>query len=170
MLFLIMNAIGIILGLVLGYGYFKSKSTISKKKGWTWAIGSFIVCVVFFNVITTFVNVSNDNRNDQAVEDMKQQYEEKGNKNSDTFKNLRISIQTEEQKRTIDHYIYVANYNKNQTFKGKVHVELMRDDKKVAEHTTEMITLKPGEKKEVTFFKGPRKYDSYKWQWQGELK
>jgi hypothetical protein len=168
--FLIMSGIGTFFGIFAAYFAYLKKSAVSKRSGWIWAIGSFIFCVVFFNVIMNFVNLSNDQRKEEAFSVMERQYEEKGEKNSESLKNLRLSIQTDSQTKSISHYIYVANFNEKQTYKGKVHVELIRDDEKVAEYTTKTLTLKPGEKQEVTFFKGPRKYDFYRWEWQGNLK
>lgn len=168
--FLIMSGIGVVFGIISGYFAYIKKRRVSKRAGWLWAIGSFIFCLVFFNVIMTFANFSNDQRKDEAFSVMERQYEEKGEKSSESIKNLRLSVQTDSQSNTIDHYIYVANFNEKQTFNGKVHVELVRDDEIVAEYTTKTLTIKPGEKRGVTFFKGPRKYDFYRWEWQGNLK
>ncbi|MED1865907.1 lipopolysaccharide export LptBFGC system permease protein LptF [Fictibacillus halophilus] len=168
--FLIMSGIGVFFGIFAAYFAYLKKSPESKKAGWMWAIGSFLFCVIFFNVIMTFVDISNDNRKEEAFEVLDKQYKEQGDKENESLNNVRLSIKTDSQTKSISHYIYVGNYNNKRTYKGKVHVELVKDNEVVEEYTTKSITIKPGEKQEVTFFKGPRSYDSYRWEWEGTLR
>jgi hypothetical protein len=59
---------------------------------------------------------------------------------------------------------------KRKTFTGEIFIRVKDDNKKVGEITTEKITLKPGEKRMIDSYTGPKYYDEYSWKWLGELK
>jgi hypothetical protein len=169
--FSVMNGVGLILGLIFGLGLYNHKSKISKAKGIMWGIGSFLACMIVFNGIIAFVEFMDQKRKESAFVELDERFESRGDENKESYKNLELVVSTEELKRTTYHNIYVANFNEKFTYHGKIKVKLLnKDEIIITEHTTESITIKPGEKKEINSFEYDKWYYTYSWRWLGELK
>ncbi len=166
-----MNGLALILGVIFGVLLYNWKSkAVSKRAGWIWACSVFAGIMIFFNAIIGISNHMDEKRMQEAFSMLDQQMIKEGNPNKESGENLRLTIKTATVTRTIDHHVYVGNFNKAKAFNGKVHVMLYKDNKIIAEDTSLEFTLMPGEKKKVNIFSGPRNYDSFKWEWVGELK
>ncbi len=167
---IIMNGLALVLGVLFAVLLYNWKSkTVGKMSGWIWAGAVFAGIMVFFNAIIGISNDLDEKRMKEAFAILDQQMIEAGNPNEESWDNVRLTIKTASVKRTIDHHVYVGNFNHEKTFKGKVYVALYKDHKMIAEDTSLEFTLNPGEKKEINIFSGPSSYDSYRWEWIGEL-
>lgn len=165
------NLLAFILALIFGIGYYKKKKKekVSQIRAELWGTAVFIGVMVFFNGIILYVNYSDEQRVEAAYTEMEKNNEERGNE-EESFANLELSLKTDKNKGQDTHYIYVANFNKKVSFHGKVYIKTIINNKIVdGEYTTKKITIKPGEKKQIDQFDGTSLYDSYSWEWKGEL-
>jgi hypothetical protein len=165
------NILAFILALIFGIGYYKKKKKekVSQIRAELWGTAVFIGVMIFFNGVIVYVNYSDEQRVKAAYTEMEKNNEERGNE-EESFANLELSLKTDRNKGADTHYIYVANFNKKVSFHGKVYIKTIINNKIVdGEYTTKKITIKPGEKKQIDHFDGRSLYDSYSWEWKGEL-
>jgi hypothetical protein len=168
--FMIMNGIGLCLGILCGILSYRHQRKISKRKGLMWGFGCFFGFVLAFNAMAGFAELEMQSRKKSAFEDLKEKYEARGDKNHESYQNLELVLVTSSTKHSTYQVMYVANFNKKVTYRGKIKISLIRDDKTVSKYTTDMITIKPGEKKQIKNDIDTNYFDSYSWRWDGELK
>jgi hypothetical protein len=166
------NLLAFFLALIFAIGYYKKKKKekVSQIRAELWGTAVFIGVMIFFNGIILYANYSDEQRVKAAYTEMEKNNEERGKEEEESFANLELSHKTDKNKGPDTHYIYVANFNKKVSFHGKVYIKTIINNKIVdGEYTTKKITIKPGEKKQVDQFDGRSLYDSYSWEWKGEL-
>jgi hypothetical protein len=167
---LIMNGVGLFLGILCGVLSYRHQRKISKRKGLIWGFGCFFGWWLLFIAIIGIAEFEDESRKKSAFEDLEKSYENRGDKKHESYKNLELVLVTSSTKHSTYQYMYVANFNKKVTYKGKINISLIKNDKTVSKYTTGTITIKPGEKKEVKNDIDTNYFDSYSWHWDGELK
>lgn len=165
------NGGALVLGLILGIGAYKHYRKINKKKGVLWATGCILTCVLFVNGIIKIVDIMDEQRKEKAFELLEETNEDRGDHENESYDNLELVVSPEKIKRFTAYNIYVANFNKQYTYKGKIKITIKnKKDKVVFTHVTETVTIKPGEKKEIENVNYDTWNPGYSWQWLGELK
>jgi hypothetical protein len=165
------NGGALVLGLILGIAAYNHYRKINKKKGILWAIGCILTCVLFVNGIIKIVDIMDEQRKEKAFELLEETYEDRGDHENESYDNLELVVSPEKIKRFTSYNIYVANFNKQYTYKGKIKITIKnKKDKVVFTHVTETVTIKPGEKKEIENVNYDTWNPGYSWQWLGELK
>lgn len=166
------NILAFILALIFGIGYYKKKKKekVSQIRAELWGTAVFIGVMVFFNAVILYSDFIDERRENSAFNEMEESYKEYGVPNQGSYKNLKLSIKTYKLSQKRKYAVYVANFNEKKTFTGEIFITVKDDNKKVGEITTEKITLKPGEKRKIDSYTGPKYYDEYSWKWNGELK
>lgn len=161
-------AFGLILA-ITSFNYYKKLGRT--RTGLYWAIGCIATCLLVMNGIIKIVDMMDEHMKKEAFSLLEETYEDRGDPNNESFKNLELVVTPEKIKRFTAYHIYVANFNKQDTYKGEIEITIKnKKGKKVFTHVTETITIKPGEKKEIK----NKNYDTwnpgYSWKWLGELK
>jgi peptidyl-tRNA hydrolase len=165
------NGGALVLGLILGITAYNHYRKINKKKGILWAIGCILTCLLFINGIIKIVDIMDEHRKEKAFELLEETYENRGVHEKESYENLELVVSPEKAKRYTDYNIYVANFNQQYTYKGKIKIMIKnKKEKVVLTHTTETVIIKPGEKKEVDSVTYKTWNPGYSWQWLGELK
>jgi hypothetical protein len=164
------NGGALVLGLILGFAAYNHYRKINKKKGILWAIGSILTCVLLVNGIIKIVDIMGEHRKETAFKILDETFEDRGDHENESYENLELVVSPEKVKRYTAYHIYVANFNKQYTYKGKIEIKIKnKKDKVVLTHTTETVTIKPGEKKELKSFTYETWNAGYSWKWIGEL-
>jgi hypothetical protein len=171
-LIIFMNILAFILALIFGIGYYKKKKKekVSQIRAELWGTVVFLGVMIFFNGVIVYSNFIDDRREKNAFNEMEEKYKEEGIPDQETFKNLKLSIKRYNLSSKRYYAVYVANFNEKATFTGNILITVKDDNKKVGEIKTEQITLKPGEKRMIDSYKGPKYSDKYSYKWIGELK
>jgi uncharacterized membrane protein len=169
---LVFNSGALVLGIILGILSFNYYKKMNKKKvGIYWAIGCVVTCLFFVNGIIKIVAIMDEHTKENAFELLDERFAKRGDHENESYDNLELVVSPEKGKFSTDYNIYVANFNKQYTYKGKVKVTFKdKKDEVILIHTTEMVTIKPGEKKEIESASYKTWNPGYSWQWLGELK
>ncbi|MBH0171665.1 hypothetical protein [Fictibacillus sp. 18YEL24] len=159
-------------GVFLAVGSFSYYKNLNQtKKGIYWAVGCIATCLLVINGIMAIVDLKDEHLKKEAFELLEETYEDRGDPKNESYKNLELVVTPEKVKRYTSYNIYVANFNKQSTYKGKVEITIRnKKDKKLFTHVTETITIKPGEKKEIKNTNYDTWNPGYSWKWLGELK
>jgi hypothetical protein len=171
-LVLYFNTGGLVFGIILGITSFNYYRKLNKtKKGVYWFIGCVATCLLFTNGIIKIVDIMDEHRKEEAFAELEEAFEDQGDHESESYDNLELVVTPEKIKRFTAYHIYVANFNKQYTYKGKIKITIKnKKDKEVFTHITETITIKPGEKKEIENVNYDTWNPGYSWQWLGKLK
>jgi hypothetical protein len=159
-------------GLILAISSFNHFRKLGRTRtGLYWAIGCIATCLLFINAIIKIVDTMDNHMKNQAFETLEETYQERGDHNNESFKNLEVVVIPEKGRGSASYNIYAANFNKQYTYNGKIEISVKnRQEKKVFTHVTEAVTLKPGEKKELKNTLYDTTHYSYSWRWLGNFK
>lgn len=136
-----------------------------------WFIGSLTVCLIFVNGIIKVVEIMDEHMRKEAFELLDESFKERGDPNNESYDNLELVVTPDKNRSSTSYNIYVANFNKQYSYKGKIKITIRnKRDKKVFTHVMETITIKPGEKKEIENVNYDTWHPNYSWRWLGELK
>jgi hypothetical protein len=159
---------GLILAITSFNYYKKLNRTLT---GIYWAIGCIATCLLLVNGIIKVVDSMDEHMKKEAFETLHERYEDRGNPNNESYDNLELVVFPEKLKWSTSYNIFVANFNKQFTYTGKIKITIKnKDDNKVFTHVTETVTLEPGEKKEIKNTNYDTWHSGYSWRWLGELK
>ncbi|MET3730265.1 hypothetical protein ABID52_003906 [Fictibacillus halophilus] len=159
-------------GLILAISSFVHYKKLGRTRtGVYWAIGCIATCLLVMNGIIKVSDVMDEHMKKEAFELLNERYEDRGDPNNESYDNLEVVVTPDKLRSSTSYNIYVANFNKQYSYKGKIKITIRnKKDKKVFTHVTESITIKPGEKKEIENALYDTWHPNYSWKWLGELK